>query len=239
MISPEKRTPEFEARRIEGVRRALKGHPPTEAQRKARADGLRRAWAEGRVQRRKLTPEQKEAIGARTRGKKRSPEVVEKVKRANIGKKRTPEQNAAMRARVIAGHAEGRYKTPLAKQEARNRAISEARRGIPITKGPGKKGPGHFNAASGIVRAPNGLLHRVKNFTHFVRENPGLFTAEQLQVNKHGQVLAACGLRRLFHLCKGTPGSWHGWTVFSEVERLDNRGRDLLSRRPLEDYCHD
>jgi hypothetical protein len=86
-----------------------KGKPATKEQREARAAGLRKAWAEGRI---KIirTPEQIEKTASKLRGRKRPPEVVAKVRAANIGKKRTPEQIEAFSKLVKTGYAEGKYR---------------------------------------------------------------------------------------------------------------------------------
>ena len=91
------RTPEAEARRIEAVRKALKGKPATPEQREKRAAGLRKAHAEGRI---KIvrTPEQIQKVADKLRGRKRPAEMMEKIRLANTGKKRSAEVRAAMSA---------------------------------------------------------------------------------------------------------------------------------------------
>ena len=123
-----KRTPEQEAYRISRVQAALKGHPPTEVQRKARADGLRKAWAEGRIKP-SSTPESAAKTAAKLRGRKRPQELIDRIRLKNIGKKRTPEVVAAMSQRVIAGYAAGKYRVSTEKLKERNRKISEANKG--------------------------------------------------------------------------------------------------------------
>jgi hypothetical protein len=127
-----KPTPEQTAYRISRVQAALKGRPATEAQRKARADGLRKAWEEGRIKP-SCTPESIAKTAAKLRGRKRPKELMERIRQKNIGKKRTPEQVEAIRKRVIDGYAEGRYRTSREKIEERNRKISEATRGRVIS----------------------------------------------------------------------------------------------------------
>ena len=127
-----KPTPEQTAYRISRVQAALKGRPATEAQRKARADGLRKAWEEWRIKP-SCTPESIAKTAAKLRGRKRPKELMERIRQKNIGKKRTPEQVEAIRKRVIDGYAEGRYRTSREKIEERNRKISEATRGRVIS----------------------------------------------------------------------------------------------------------
>ena len=123
-----KRTPEQEAYRISRVQAALKGHPPTEAQRKARADGLRKAWAEGRIKP-SSTPESVAKTAAKLRGRKRPKELIERIRLKNIGKKRTPEMVEAIRRRVIEGYAAGKYRLTPETLKERGLKISEAKKG--------------------------------------------------------------------------------------------------------------
>lgn len=80
------RTPEFEAKRIAGVKRALKGHSPTEQQRKARHEGLLKAWREGRCKAPVMSPELRKILSERRRGVPRPPHVIEALRRANTGR---------------------------------------------------------------------------------------------------------------------------------------------------------
>jgi len=123
-----RRTPEQEAYRISRVQIALKGKPATEEQRKKRADGLRKAWTEGRIKV-SFTPESRAKTADKLRGRKRPAEVVEKVRVANLGKKRTPEQVEALRQRLIAGHAAGKYKSSPEGAERRRLAGIKAHTG--------------------------------------------------------------------------------------------------------------
>lgn len=122
-------TPEQEAHRIRRVQEALKGHSPTESQRIARSDGLRRAWAEGRIKP-SGSPESRARAGAKMRGRKRPKDLVERIRLKNTGKKRTPECVAAMRQRLIEGYSAGKYLKPSPEALAeRGRKISEALKG--------------------------------------------------------------------------------------------------------------
>lgn len=121
-------TPAQEIHRIERIKAALKGKPATESQRKARADGLRKAWSEGRIKP-NWTPESIEKTASKLRGRSRPIEVVEKIRLANLGKKRSPQVVEAMRQRVIEGWAFGKYRLSPEKLIERGRKIAEARKG--------------------------------------------------------------------------------------------------------------
>lgn len=121
-------SPEAEAYRIRRVQEALKGKPATEAQRTARAEGLRRAWAEGRIKP-SVTPESIEKTAAKLRGRKRPPELMERIRQANIGKTRSPEVREAFRKRVIEGRKNGKYQLSDAARERMRDAVSRANKG--------------------------------------------------------------------------------------------------------------
>lgn len=124
-----KHKPEVEERRIAAIKAALKGKPATDAQREARAAGLRRAWAEGRITH-KPNPEAREKAARKMRGVKRPDWVVAKVRAANIGKTRSDALKKHMseitKARLPNGPWAG--KTEEKKADMR-RKISEAKSG--------------------------------------------------------------------------------------------------------------
>ena len=64
------------------------------------------------------------------------------------------------------------------------------------------------------LRAPNGVHFSFVNLRAFVRENSGLFTAEELTVLKDGKTRAINGLHGLrpSDTRRRVHGSWHGWT---------------------------
>jgi hypothetical protein len=128
-----KRSAEQEAYRISRVQASLKGHPPTELQRKARAEGLRKAWAEGRIKP-NSTPQSIKKTADKLRGRKRPADVIARIAKSNTGKKRTPEQIEAFRQIQIAGRAAGKYKSSPEGAERRRLAAIAAHLGIPRTE---------------------------------------------------------------------------------------------------------
>ncbi len=96
-----KLTPEFEAKRILGVQRALKGKPATEAQRTARHQGILKAIKEGRYNpSRPMSEENKRKQSERQRGVPRPQWVIEKMRRGMIGRKVSPAQRIKMSERM-------------------------------------------------------------------------------------------------------------------------------------------
>lgn len=98
-------------------------------------------------------------------------------------------------------------------------------------------------ALSGQIRDDRGVTHRFVNLVHFVRTNPHLFKADEIQWRKDGRGHEVCraskGLANLFGKGKVVPGSWHGWTVVSIHERRFNDGNDLLARNDQENAPHE
>ena len=128
-------SPEVESRRIESIRRALKGKPATPEQREARAAGLRKAHAEGRIQVVR-TEETTKKIADKLRGRKRPVEVVEKVRMANTGKTRShvmrQNQSESMRQQWQEGKHGAFMRDPERRQEWLSK-ISEANKGRVIS----------------------------------------------------------------------------------------------------------
>lgn len=121
-------------------------------------------------------------------------------------------------------------------------------RGVKKTHEKNKIGCIRKGVKIGCLRDPNGVLHYFKNLTHFVREHEHFFKEEDVQWKYcpkknnpktlgYQRCRASAGLLSLFGSGKKVPGSWKGWTVFSEAERDLNLSQDLLHRQPIEpDY---
>jgi hypothetical protein len=126
------RTPEQEAYRLSRLREALKGKPATEQQREARAEGLRKAWAEGRIKP-SSTPESVAKTAAKLRGRKRPAHVIEAARAANLGRKKSPEHIEKMRARMLEIVNQPGY-VPPSRRPGVSEKISAAKKGLKISE---------------------------------------------------------------------------------------------------------
>lgn len=95
-----------------------------------------------------------------------------------------------------------------------------------------QKTPENYRAVWWRVRDYRGRIHEFKNLCWFIRENPSLFLAEDINYKHTVRSSAYCGISGLRPnpKRKKVNGSWKGWTWYSQTERLKNEGNDLLDR---------
>ncbi len=181
-----------------------------------RAEGLRRAFAEGRHKNKPHTPASKEKIRLANLGRSPSPETRAKLAAARKGQTMTPERREAHRLRMIRAHSEGKF-SPSNVAKAH-----DAVRGKPA-KGKNAKGPDNTSAKHWRIRSPSGVIYEGWNLNHIVRENAHLFNPADLNRN------AAAGIAALFQGRANNCVSWKGWTAV-----LDGHpNRDPLDRKSL------
>lgn len=115
------------------------------------------------------------------------------------------------------------------------------RRGRPNTTELTKKGPTNCRSKWFSFRDPTGKVLRFKNIKHFIRENSHLFLEEDVvekeYVRNSGKFIKKTPSKQssraangLYAIHSGGYGSWKGWTKYSVVEDKLNYGNDLLSR---------
>jgi len=172
------RTPEQEAYRLLKLREAIKGKPQSDESKDAKRRAMVLAWAEGRAKPRHTLESIKRAADKK-RGTVMPRDVVERIRLKNTGKKRTPEMVEAMRLRVIAGYAAGKYRTPPEKIAERNRKISEAKKGWKQT---GEQRLRHSIAMTGRVWPKDVVESRAEKLRERVRTAEGV-RADESNIN--------------------------------------------------------
>lgn len=84
------------------------------------------------------------------------------------------------------------------------------------------------------LRSPENKVYEFRNLRRFIKEHPDLFDPEDViwyPLPVRGEKCRAFGgITSISHRSKRANGSWKVWTICSQVERLENDGRDLLER---------
>lgn len=94
-------------------------------------------------------------------------------------------------------------------------------------------GPKHRAAKVWRLRSPDGRTYEFKNLQDFIRQHSDLFDPSDVEWVKSGRNVhcrASGGLASISARRAKAVGSWKGWTVYSQTERLFNGGEDLLNR---------
>jgi len=94
-------------------------------------------------------------------------------------------------------------------------------------------GEDHGMAKPWRLRSPRNVVYEFRNLIHFVRENGHLFDAEDVAWRrKPGNRTHTCravgGLNSISPRLKKPNGSWKGWRIDSQQERLFYEGLSLL-----------
>ena len=92
--------------------------------------------------------------------------------------------------------------------------------------------PENFSAKWWRVRDDRGRIHEFKNLSWFIKVNPELFLAEDINWKDATRSRAYGGISsiRPSSTRRRVNGTWKGWTWYSQTERLKNEGHDLLDR---------
>lgn len=190
------------------------------------------------------TEESKAKMSKASRGRKLSEVHKAKLLSVHLGRSHTEESKAKMRAAHLGRKLS---KETKAKMSAAARAYneSEERRRAALEKkiktNPSMaKGPTHYNSLVFKLRSPQNVVYYVQNLTHWVRRNAHLFAPEDVVWKPLKSSLsrrtptyrcrAEGGLYALTNKVRPV-GSWKGWTLVSDVERLYAKGEDLLHRQ--------
>jgi hypothetical protein len=95
------------------------------------------------------------------------------------------------------------------------------------------KGEKHQKAGVWHLKSPNNVSYSFKNLEHFIRSHAHLFHPDDIvrKLKKNGGSFwcrAGMGLNSLSPRCKNPKGSWKGWRIDSQQERLFHEGKTLL-----------
>ena len=123
-----------------------------------------------------------------------------------------------------------------AMQSAETRkSISESNTGkVRTTPKSARHSAEHCRAVECFVRAPNNVVHYVRNITRFVHQHPELFppgTVQWKPCNKNGSSRRCAAAHGLSVIARGYRMTWRGWMVVSNREgreRYDLIGRNML-----------
>lgn len=235
------RTPEFEARRIAGLRRALKGKKATQYQREARRQGLIRAYRIGKFKAARWSAErrQKDRLFGRPWRRKR---LEKTCPNCGVQFKSRPSDQAVFCSRKCTSDSKaGKKPIHLFTQEAKRKSLAGIRASRPAAaeklKGRTRlqpivaKGPRHNRARHLIVSSPSREIWTIHNICDFVRKHPELFNESDVipATNVKSPATFTCratrGLvslvRKGFDVkrnCSNARGTWKGWTLVSELD---------------------
>lgn len=193
-------------------------------ERRARQSAIiKECWASGKWT---VTARRKMASGLR------SPESQARAKATRA----TPEYKA--RLGIILRQRPARLHTPETKEKiSRAQRTPQAKEGVRKMRAallalPSHQcGPAHFAAGRFSVRSPEGVVYRFRNAADFVRTHLDLFAPSDALLRTRWVCRASVGIRSLRPSNKRTvPGTWKGWTWYSQEEQLENSGGDLLGR---------
>jgi endogenous inhibitor of DNA gyrase (YacG/DUF329 family) len=100
-----------------------------------------------------------------------------------------------------------------------------------------RKGPENHKSKVWRLRSPRGVTYEFKNLNHFIRQNPDLFSPEDVEwrpghKGRGKTCRARGGLMGICPRLKNPCGGWKGWMWWSITERL--HGGDLLNRKNSE-----
>lgn len=95
------------------------------------------------------------------------------------------------------------------------------------------KGPAHSRAKNWCVKSPDNKSYSFKNVGHFVRTHAHLFHPDDVILKyKKGTFKSHCnaiqGLLSLSPRQKSPKGTWKGWRIDSQQERLFHENKTLL-----------
>jgi hypothetical protein len=196
-----------------------------------------------------LTPEQRKKLSKALTGRRFSEEHRVKISKALTGRKLSEEHRNKMSAFMLGNNPseESRRKMSIARKgkklsEEAVRKMRDSKTGKEPTRDDFKKGPNHMLSLVGEIRDPEGRVHRIRNVTHFVRENPHLFNPEDIvwRTDKGRGCLAQKGISSVLSTARSAVSSWKGWTKVSNTEVFYNDSKDLLDRdvQAMEDHAN-
>ena len=94
------------------------------------------------------------------------------------------------------------------------------------------QGDHHFMAKPWRLLSPQNVTYEFRNLLHFIRENEHLFNPEDvvwvLHTNGSSRCNASTGLGSISPRLKNPNGSWKGWRIDSQQERVFHEGKTLL-----------
>lgn len=95
-----------------------------------------------------------------------------------------------------------------------------------------KKKESHFSAKPWRIISPSNVTYQFSNLNHFVRTHKHLFHPDDVaqKTTKKGEPYwsASRGIQALSPRKKKPCGSWKGWRIDSQQERLFHEGKTLL-----------